>query len=66
MAGIVGLIAAALQLVFFALSVWDSLSMGTGMGNYFVRGAVYMVGSLVMSIFYVLASLFFLGMAKRL
>jgi hypothetical protein len=63
--GIVGLIVAAFQFAFAVVGAWQMLMVPSVTPGYLMI-SVSLFSSLLMGVFYVLASSFFLGMAKRL
>lgn len=63
--GIVGLIVAAFQFAFAVVGVWQMLMVPSVSPSYLMI-SVSLFSSLLMGVFYVLASSFFLGMARRL
>lgn len=63
--GIVGLIVAVFQFAFAVVGVWQMLMVPSVSPSYLMI-SVSLFSSLLMGVFYVLASSFFLGMARRL
>lgn len=63
--GIIGLIVAAFQFAFAVVGVWQMLMVPSVSPSYLMI-SVSLFSSLLMGVFYVLASSFFLGMARRL